>query len=64
MRLLYAALAVLLLSFAPLAIVGTFDPAANPIGLGLLFVAGSLVAALLFALAVLQLLWRLWRLLR
>ena len=54
MRLVRAAFAVLALSAAPLLMVGLRDPAANPIGLGFLFLLGMAVAALLLAIAVLQ----------
>ena len=58
-----AALAVILLvaSFVPLIVVGLIDPDANPIGLGLLSVLGTLVAGLLLAFAALRALWRLLR---
>lgn len=47
MRLIYVALAVLAVSYAPLIVVGMLDPSANPIGLGLLSMVGTAVAALL-----------------
>lgn len=58
MRLVIAALAVLILSFVPLLVVGFLDPSANPIGLGLLSVAGTFVALLLLALAMARAVWR------
>jgi hypothetical protein len=51
MRLVVAAIAVLILSFVPLLVVGLLDPSANPIGLGLLSMAGTFVALLLLAIA-------------
>ena len=59
MRLAYAALAVLALSFAPLLIVAALDPSSNPVGLGLLSVAGTFAAAVLLACAAVRGLWRL-----
>jgi hypothetical protein len=58
MRLVVAAIAVLILSFVPLLVVGFLDPSANPIGLGLLSVAGTFIALLLLAIAVALGLWR------
>jgi uncharacterized membrane protein YqjE len=58
MRLVQAAFAVLVLSAAPLMIVGLRDPEANPIGLGLLFMLGMAVALVLLLLAGLRALWR------
>jgi Na+(H+)/acetate symporter ActP len=54
MRLVQAAFAVLVLSAAPLVIVGLHDPEANPIGLGLLFMLGMAVALVLLLLAGLR----------
>jgi hypothetical protein len=59
MRLIRIACLVLVLGFAPLLVVGALDPAANPIGLGLLSVAASLLAAGLVVWAALRGLWRL-----
>jgi hypothetical protein len=61
MRLATAALIVLAASWLPLIVVGLADPAANPIGLGLLALAGTVVAAGLLAVAALLGLWRLLR---
>lgn len=47
MRVVYVALAVLAASYAPLLVVGMLDPTANPIGLGLLAMAGTALAAVL-----------------
>jgi hypothetical protein len=54
MRLVRAAFAVLALSAALLLIVGLREPAANPIGLGFLFLLGMAVAAVLLVLAGLR----------
>jgi Na+(H+)/acetate symporter ActP len=54
MRLVRAAFALLVLSAAPLLIVGLRDPEANPIGLGLLFMLGMAVALVLLLLASLR----------
>jgi hypothetical protein len=61
MRLIYLALLVLVASYAPLIVVGTLDPSANPIGLGLLAMLGTAVAASLAAWAVLRAILRLHR---
>jgi hypothetical protein len=61
MRLVYAALVVLLASYAPLLAIGFMDPSANPIGLGLLAVAGTAAAVLLIVCAALRAIWRAWR---
>jgi predicted membrane channel-forming protein YqfA (hemolysin III family) len=45
MRLVGIAALVLIASYVPLILVGLADPDANPIGLGLLSLAGTLVAA-------------------
>jgi hypothetical protein len=58
MRLVVVAIAVLILSFMPLLVVGTLDPSANPIGLGLLSVAGTYIALLLLVVAAARGLWR------
>ena len=58
MRLVYAALIMLAVSTAPLLIVGLLDPTANPIGLGLLFMAGSFVATVLLVLGLLLAAWQ------
>jgi hypothetical protein len=58
MRLVVAAIAVLILSFVPLLVVGLLDPSANPIGLGLLSMAGTFVALLLLAIATARAVWR------
>jgi Na+(H+)/acetate symporter ActP len=58
MRLVALAVVVLVAGFVPLIIVGLMDREANPIGLGLLSVLGTLVAALLLAFAALRGLWR------
>jgi hypothetical protein len=57
-RLVRAAVVILVLSFAPLVAVGLLDPSANPIGLGLLSVVGTLVAAAVLAFAALRVVWR------
>lgn len=49
LRLFYAAVAVLVLSWIPLVLVGLADPNSNPIGLGLLGMAGTALAVLLLA---------------
>jgi hypothetical protein len=59
MRLVYLAVVVLAASYAPLLVVGALDPTANPIGLGLLAVLGTAVAALVLGWAGLCALWRL-----
>jgi hypothetical protein len=61
MYLIRIACLVLVLGYAPLLVVGTLDPASNPIGLGLLSVAASLLAAVLIVTAALRGLWRLLR---
>jgi hypothetical protein len=58
LRLALVAVAVLVASFVPLLVVGFLDPAANPVGLGLLSIAGTFVALLLLAIAVLRAAWR------
>ena len=58
MRLVIAALLVPVLAAIPLLVVGALDPTANPIGLGLLFMAASAVAPVLLAFVLLRALWR------
>jgi hypothetical protein len=58
MRLVIAALLLPALAALPLPVVGTLDPTANPIGLGLLFMAASAVAPFLLVFALLRALWR------
>jgi hypothetical protein len=58
MRLVIAALLLPIAAALPLLVVGTLDPAANPIGLGLLFMAASAAAPFLLGFAILRLLWR------
>ena len=57
MRLVHAATALIVLSLLPLLLVVLLDPSANPIGLGLLWIAGSAAGAILYALAALRWLW-------
>lgn len=61
MYLIRIACLVLVLGYAPLLVVGSLDPAANPVGPGLLSVAASLLAAALVVAAALRGLWRLLR---
>ena len=61
MRLVYAATTVILVSFLPLLFAGLLDPSANPIGLGLLWLAGSALGIGLYVLAALLWIWRLLR---
>lgn len=61
MRLVIAALLLPVVAAMPLFVVGTLDPTANPVGLGLLFMAASAAAPFLLAFAVLRLLWLLLR---
>jgi hypothetical protein len=56
-----AATALILLSLLPLLIAALLDPSANPIGLGLLWLAGSTIGLGLYVLAALLWLWRLIR---
>ena len=58
MRLVYAALAAVALTWSPLFVVGALDPTANPIGLGLLSLAGTTLAVLLLLAAALGAIWR------
>ena len=58
MRLVYAALAAVALTWSPLLVVGALDPTANPIGLGLLSLAGTALAVLLLLAAALAAIWR------
>ena len=58
MRFILAAAIVFAGSVLPLYIVGTLDPTANPIGLGLLFLAGSSLAGILAVIGVVLVLWR------
>ena len=58
MRLVVVALLLPVVAAVPLFVVGTLDPTANPVGLGLLFMAGSAAAPFLLAFALLRLLWR------
>lgn len=61
MRLVLAAIVVMLVSWGPLFVVGTLDPTANPVGLGLLGLAGTCVATALLAAAVILAIWKLLR---
>ena len=58
MRLVVIALLLPVAAAVPLFVVGTLDPTANPIGLGLLFMAASALAPFLLAFALLRRLWR------
>jgi hypothetical protein len=58
MRFIIAAAIVFAGSFLPLYVVGTLDPTSNPIGLGLLFLAGSSLAGILAVTGVVLILWR------
>ncbi|HET9067045.1 MAG TPA: hypothetical protein VFN28_00275 [Amaricoccus sp.] len=58
MRLVLTALLLPVVAAAPLFMVGTLDPTANPVGLGLLFMAAAAAAPFLLAFALLRLLWR------
>jgi hypothetical protein len=58
MRFIIAAAIVFAASFLPLYIVGTLDPTSNPIGLGLLFLAGSSLAGILAIVGSVQIVWR------
>jgi hypothetical protein len=51
MRLIAAALIVIVLCWGPLLVVGLLDPRANPIGLGMLAMLGTFVASVLLATA-------------
>ena len=51
------ALLLPVLAAAPLFIVGLLDPTANPIGLGLLFMAAVAIAPVLLLVAALRALW-------
>lgn len=59
MRFIIAAAIVFAASFLPLYIVGTLDPTSNPIGLGLLFMAGLSLASILAVIGIVQILWQL-----
>jgi hypothetical protein len=54
MRLVGIAMLLMVASYVPLLIVGMLDPHSNPIGLGLLAMLGTAVAALIFGFAVLR----------
>lgn len=58
MRFVIAAAIVFAASFLPLYIVGMLDPTSNPIGLGLLFLAGSSLAGILAVTGVILIAWR------
>ncbi len=58
MRFVIAAPIVFAASFLPLYIVGMLDPTSNPIGLGLLFLAGSSLAGILAVTGVILIAWR------
>jgi hypothetical protein len=58
MRLVAIALLLPVVAALPLLVVGWLDPTANPVGLGLLFMAASAAAPILLVVAVLRLLWR------
>jgi hypothetical protein len=51
------ALLLPVLAAAPLVVVGLLDPTANPIGLGLLFMAAVAIAPVLLLLAALRAAW-------
>lgn len=57
MRLVLFALLMPVVAAAPLLVVGLLDPQANPIGLGLLFMAAVAAAPFLLAFAVLRAIW-------
>ncbi len=61
MRLVKAATTVIVVSFLPLLVAGLLDPTANPVGFGLLWLAGSALGLGLYALAALLWVWRLIR---
>jgi hypothetical protein len=54
LRLVLLALLLPVLAALPLLLVGLLDPAANPIGLGLLFMAGVAIAAVLLLVAAVR----------
>ncbi len=58
MRFVIAAAIVFAASFLPLYVVGMLDPTSNPIGLGLLFLAGSSLAGILAVTGVILIAWR------
>ncbi len=58
MRFVIAAAIVFASSFLPLYIVGMLDPTSNPIGLGLLFLAGSSLAGILAVVGAVLIVWR------
>lgn len=58
MRFIIAAGIVFAVGFLPLYVVGALDPASNPIGLGLLFLAGASLAGILAVIGIVQILWR------
>lgn len=57
MRFIIAAAVILAASWVPLLIVGLLDPTSNPIGLGLLGMAGTFIAAMLGGFHFLLRLW-------
>ena len=61
MRLVHAATTLIILSLLPVLLVVLLDPTANPIGLGLLWLAGSALGIGLYLLAALLWIWRLLR---
>jgi hypothetical protein len=54
MRLVGIAMLLMVASYVPLLIVGMLDPDSNPIGLGLLAMLGTAIAALIFGFALLR----------
>jgi hypothetical protein len=58
MRLVILAVLLPIMAAVPLVVVGLLDPQANPIGLGLLFMAAVAAAPFLIGFAVLRALWR------
>lgn len=57
MRVIVAAAVILLVSWVPLFVVGFLDPTSNPVGLGLLAMAGTPIAGIVLAFGLLRLLW-------
>jgi hypothetical protein len=57
--LIKAGLAIAVLSWLPLLVIGTLDPTANPVGAGLLAWAGSLLGVVIAAVGLIRSLLRL-----
>jgi hypothetical protein len=57
MRLVILALLLPVLAAAPLLVVGLLDPTANPVGLGLLFMAAVAIAPVLLLVAAVRAIW-------